>query len=102
MVISIHKALAGLDDRRPVLQRSGYGFQSTRPSRASTISPDFISTPLDISIHKALAGLDIINGILSSFPRISIHKALAGLDTSYWPESSRAKISIHKALAGLD
>ncbi len=57
-LISIHKALAGLDFSYPILWKLR-----------------------SISIHKALAGLDrAILDILSAFADISIHKALAGLD----------------------
>ncbi|CUO85833.1 Uncharacterised protein [Enterocloster clostridioformis] len=56
-IISIHKALAGLDKE---------GTQ--------------IGGSLVISIHKALAGLDYCELEEYSFEAISIHKALAGLD----------------------
>ena len=57
-VISIHKALAGLD-REPVSEVPAIcGFQSTRPSRASTIYILGLDSQPIISIHKALAGLD--------------------------------------------
>ena len=56
--ISIHKALAGLDAFCSPLTDIWSLFQSTRPSRASTVQ--FLSSlcQLVISIHKALAGLD--------------------------------------------
>ncbi len=79
--ISIHKALTGLDDlagllcnlalyfnpqgpHGPRLCRIRYGltargFQSTRPSRASTSHASSISSGFHISIHKALTGLDV-------------------------------------------
>ena len=60
-MISIHKALAGLDFG-PLCQRSIKA----------------------ISIHKALAGLDAIASNLHLFGKgISIHKALAGLDSLF-------------------
>ena len=59
-IISIHKALAGLD-------------KLTRPD---------IQKIKKISIHKALAGLDDIADALALALYISIHKALAGLDPS--------------------
>ena len=80
------------------------GFQSTRPSRASTEQYGDDGAVTAISIHKALAGLDDKQRleIIGSF-RISIHKALAGLD---WMREEvrpvKQTISIHKALAGLD
>ena len=55
--ISIHKALAGLDDAK-----TGTGLGRR------------------ISIHKALAGLDLQSSICLLQTFISIHKALAGLD----------------------
>ena len=56
--ISIHKALAGLDERMMELWFPN----------------------LFISIHKALAGLDEAKDGDCAGQRISIHKALAGLD----------------------
>ena len=57
--ISIHKALAGLD-------------QETAGTALTTAN---------ISIHKALAGLDIQRTVdVNINAQISIHKALAGLD----------------------
>ena len=83
-MISIHKALAGLDFVAPELLDDKYGFQSTRPSRASTIHrPEFDCT-LEISIHKALAGLDFTWLSSLRVQLISIHKALAGLDRTSW------------------
>ena len=59
-LISIHKALAGLD----------------------LCSPAFQAVDKTISIHKALAGLDKIAIPDYGPKRISIHKALAGLDST--------------------
>ena len=146
-LISIHKALAGLDrgfhyysrlikDFNPQGPRGPRrmipytvfdkdGFQSTRPSRASTVSWDTLSLLLlyfnpqgprgprpvvaalppslvMISIHKALAGLDLSQSAGEYRPDISIHKALAGLDLDVAWKASCGMISIHKALAGLD
>ena len=56
--ISIHKALAGLDWDGSTVLAEMQGFQSTRPSRASTWSLPSVRMVLSISIHKALAGLD--------------------------------------------
>ena len=146
--ISIHKALAGLDffhaspfvninyfnPQGPRGPRRGelkclfqfLRFQSTRPSRASTLdgltgqlaSSDFNPqgprgprrtgrapwySATAISIHKALAGLDRPVGGNQQMDEISIHKALAGLDyCGLRPPWFIIKISIHKALAGLD
>ena len=80
-MISIHKALAGLDvysyshftvlakfqSTRPSRASTNkleqfrlYNlFQSTRPSRASTFWEAIKQLPEKISIHKALAGLDV-------------------------------------------
>ena len=132
----------------PITRQAQRIFQSTRPSRASTV-PDAISDGIGlISIHKALAGLDrYVSAKVSGWrnfnpqgprgPRrsipdhhhyakvISIHKALAGLDERdrkrrghegyFNPQGPRGPrplqeciivnqllISIHKALAGLD
>ena len=57
-MISIHKALAGLDG----------------------IPISAVEDIIDISIHKALAGLDSERVISTRSSFISIHKALAGLD----------------------
>ena len=57
------------------------GFQSTRPSRASTIVENAGLMGIVISIHKALAGLDLARCKYQAQLDISIHKALAGLDT---------------------
>ena len=57
--ISIHKALAGLDDTEPRHDIYTGGFQSTRPSRASTKTLYGRGQYSQISIHKALAGLDL-------------------------------------------
>ena len=101
--ISIHKALAGLDLQLLFPLAGQSLFQSTRPSRASTMATRLVQVGLAISIHKALAGLDM--QLLSVYPltwrfqstrpsrasTILIHK------TDIW-----FRISIHKALAGLD
>ena len=55
-------------------------FQSTRLSRASTMSGLPSHNTLSISIHKALASLDLIPPNDSDIAFISIHKALASLD----------------------
>ena len=65
-MISIHKALAGLDDI-DVHER----------------------IVLYISIHKALAGLDVAVRDCGSEFRISIHKALAGLDKAHGAEGGQ-------------
>ena len=100
--ISIHKALAGLDNKDfQSYHRLNYfnpqgprgprhsafvnpfsinGFQSTRPSRASTDHAYRVVDVTKISIHKALAGLDSSKRRPEVVPEISIHKALAGLD----------------------
>ena len=123
-MISIHKALAGLDKpqyiecstirhfnpqgprgpRQDFLKMSPNVpiFQSTRPSRASTLCLKRDDIKASISIHKALAGLDHRIGDLEKEREISIHKALAGLDPLHWFLLNCYFISIHKALAGLD
>ena len=78
--ISIHKALAGLDAFVRAYYNSAQEFQSTRPSRASTCRFYCNNKELEISIHKALAGLDGKQIIRDADDKISIHKALAGLD----------------------
>ena len=60
IVISIHKALTGLDEIQGAKEEIERIFQSTRPSRASTGLPPYIQFFLRISIHKALTGLDPI------------------------------------------
>ena len=103
-----------------------FRFQSTRLSRASTLSGQVKTNNPYISIHKALASLDKeeIKDIrrriqfqstrlsrastgkassVSAVDEISIHKALASLDdgaVSKAPDDMF--ISIHKALASLD
>ena len=57
--ISIHKALAGLDRIPPDKASDALAFQSTRPSRASTVKLILGGWNMIISIHKALAGLDM-------------------------------------------
>ena len=101
--ISIHKALAGLDHTFLFSAFIGFKFQSTRPSRASTLPLRLYEIFFRISIHKALAGLDISDGGGCRYQPISIHKALAGLDTGVAITFLLSiSISIHKALAGLD
>ena len=80
IVISIHKALAGLDQVYHPDTPLSHLFQSTRPSRASTVRNLHKIAAKEISIHKALAGLDYFGAEDSTYTRISIHKALAGLD----------------------
>ena len=78
-------------------------FQSTRPSRASTMGEIKNDETSRISIHKALAGLDTSYTQAVKEAVISIHKALAGLDTTIVGQGAiLTAISIHKALAGLD
>ena len=101
-------------------------FQSTRPSRASTLQltdsrrnrayfnpqgprgprrykSGLKDTLQQISIHKALAGLDSVGDyVIRGVNGISIHKALAGLDQKNKLNGPNKSISIHKALAGLD
>ena len=77
-------------------------FQSTRPSWASTKGSQETQASLFISIHKALAGLDVYFVGLGTSCGISIHKALAGLDDYPLTDPRDIYISIHKALAGLD
>ena len=57
-IISIHKALTGLDFSFHVIKAVLVVFQSTRPSRASTGSHAQYMFSVGISIHKALTGLD--------------------------------------------
>ena len=79
--ISIHKALAGLDDM----------YQD-------------VIFELNISIHKALAGLDDASGIIHGVP--SYHFNPQGprgpRQGTVWIAVRAYDISIHKALAGLD
>ena len=125
-VISIHKALTGLDDLLDNNYQATGKFQSTRPSRASTeipirgftIGKDFnpqgphgprpnryrLNLPdIQISIHKALTGLDahtiFFNTIEDHFNPQGPH----GPRRSYAKTISEfITISIHKALTGLD
>ena len=83
MMISIHKALTGLDRRDRLAVQSPQRFQSTRPSRASTEPGKKAAKPVIISIHKALTGLDYRSPAYTAKQCISIHKALTGLDTSF-------------------
>ena len=102
-MISIHKALAGLDCGLLHRMRKCGNFnpQGPRGPRQNPMPQYEIDT--GISIHKALAGLDYVSvafwppGLL-----ISIHKALAGLDWAAHGSNTCKYISIHKALAGLD
>ena len=88
--ISIHKALASLDVTPSGPYSSSKSFQSTRLSRASTISPQNVNFSVFISIHKALASLDQIPSSDWLHLPISIHKALASLD-SMSSQSSRPR-----------
>ena len=80
MLISIHKALTGLDGKKRSESLRIFLFQSTRPSRASTTGETVHRSAESISIHKALTGLDGGNVPSSTIKDISIHKALTGLD----------------------
>ena len=80
-----------------------YQFQSTRLSRASTITFGDSTDYVLISIHKALASLDFLIKVGHINAKISIHKALASLDNKGAAlETAEREISIHKALASLD
>ena len=57
--ISIHKALTGLDVLLFLFFVHPSIFQSTRPSRASTLYFYIRGLGEHISIHKALTGLDV-------------------------------------------
>ena len=59
-MISIHKALASLDDVQHSVTIVNPEFQSTRLSRASTVACGAVGRYQAISIHKALASLDIM------------------------------------------
>ena len=78
-------------------------FQSTRPSRASTLSPiKALTIPLFQSTRPSRASTQVL-GRAARHLRISIHKALAGLDYDAARKCTYVvSISIHKALAGLD
>ena len=103
----------------------GNRFQSTRPSRASTINNHLIAITIPISIHKALAGLDFITELRGRGyvdfnpqgprgPRRTGYTACCTGARFQSTRPSRAStqrlhrllswdmISIHKALAGLD
>ena len=108
MNISIHKALAGLDSFCCFKDSSLLAFQSTRPSRASTIvrrpylailfrfqstRPSRASTwcvsswvrvPLFQSTRPSRAST-LCLGMMTDIRPISIHKALAGLDLRVLP-----------------
>ena len=79
--ISIHKALASLDIRSKSDYAFEFQFQSTRLSRASTVLRGEELNAVFISIHKALASLDLPRIQGSRHQPISIHKALASLDS---------------------
>ena len=104
--ISIHKALASLDFMNCIITSSDIyfnpqgsreprrkekqphnkerEFQSTRLSRASTITARAWVQVRFISIHKALASLDLYHTVDDiRKASISIHKALASLDDMY-------------------
>ena len=112
MVISIHKALAGLDGREPGHQEQSGIFQSTRPSRASTAGEyiqrwgypyfnpqgprgprqrrvcDYILDGRFQSTRPSRASTMVVKSYEDN-DTISIHKALAGLDHTgcIYPES---------------
>ena len=56
--ISIHKALASLDGLSFRNFSAAFVFQSTRLSRSSTADGEQMGAVIEISIHKALASLD--------------------------------------------
>jgi len=72
-------------------RRRQVAFQSTRPSRASTMLEKDYKAGLNISIHKALTGLDPLPRICGHYRGISIHKALTGLDSDYKLPPKRAR-----------
>ena len=78
-------------------------FQSTRPSRASTVHS---STLHHLPFHfnpQGPRGPRLLYSCGYCFYIISIHKALAGLDVDIsYGRGGFVEISIHKALAGLD
>ena len=111
--ISIHKALAGLDDAKAenivtsynfnpqgprgprLLDRKSYllskQFQSTRPSRASTRNRKLaFPGELEFQSTRPSRASTPWNPAFTAFPSISIHKALAGLDhsLSFFPSLS--------------
>ena len=97
-------ALAGLDLTLIHL----YGiievlFQSTRPSRASTVSLAILFQVMNISIHKALAGLDS-KANKDSLQKIRFQSTRPSRASTIklTANSVSRNISIHKALAGLD
>ena len=79
-MISIHKALAGLDVLLLIVQYLHFYFNPQGPRGPRRIQPTSGNGCCPISIHKALAGLDDGNTIKMAYAEISIHKALAGLD----------------------
>ena len=124
-IISIHKALAGLDFGLGIQKDKGRYFNPQGPRGPRLMGVTAAKERSMISIHKALAGLDNTPGhdfrISSEFQStrpsrastslavsieqsdsISIHKALAGLDDIFQSYHMPVGISIHKALAGLD
>ena len=78
--ISIHKALASLYDAIDATKGIKDTFQSTRLSRASTQLIILSTLSITISIHKALTSLDFVYPPARRLVVISIHKALASLD----------------------
>ena len=102
-MISIHKALAGLDGQ-PHQRRLNYDISIHKAlAGLDVVAAIEKDDSFYISIHMALAGLDTNKRTISVFCSvISIHKALAGLDGQYDGKYYASLISIHKALAGLD
>ena len=100
--ISIHKALASLDRRVLNDDRSHRDFnpQGSREPRRGTEGT--VCLGKTISIHKALASLDFKGLRFDKTAEISIHKALASLDSIGLLYRVKHRISIHKALASLD
>ncbi len=78
--ISIHKALASLDNGQfeNVYEKDDFNPQGSREPRHRN-GTKLIGTS-GISIHKALASLDRMEYDESENDNISIHKALASLD----------------------
>ena len=78
-------------------------FQSTRPSRASTIIIMWLLLLHNFNPQGPRGPRLHFSSVISFRDYISIHKALAGLDLHSLLESLvPCLISIHKALAGLD
>ena len=85
MSISIHKALAGLDVPRPGVGGREAIFQSTRPSRASTIAEPVMADEYQaFQSTRPSRASTAMRSVTSVLEIISIHKALAGLDCSVW------------------